>query len=191
MKKIKNFLIEFFDNLSKTQKIICALFFLVIMMFLVNLISNVSFKDTFIDYKNITGESMIENKSLVTDRNVYLILDNIIDNFINTYNGNFYIDDKKVKLKDFYDNALYNEFKYNMSYSKFKNKVRDLYNKLAMNEEPSDQKIMAENNIECIYLFSEPRNMYLVKLKSKSNESAFIGIELDNNLGKYTIFYLE
>lgn len=191
MKKIKQLIIEFINNLNKTQKLIASIVLLVVMIFLVNLIANVSFKETFIDYKNITAQDLVNSSTICTDRDTYLILEDITTNFLNANIDKYVIDDEKVNLKDYYTYTLFEEYKYNMSYSKFKRIANNFYSKVFSDKKQKYNNIPLEEMINTIYLLSEPRNMYIVELNTNTTEKPYIGIELDESNGRYSIFFIE
>ena len=191
MNKFIRQITEFINRLSKTQKMIASVGLLIVMIFLVNIISNVSFKKTFIDYKNTKAQDLVENSAVCTDRNTYLILEEITNNFLNSKIGKYSLNDEKVNLKDYYTYTLFEEYKYNMSYSKFKKIANNFYSKIFSDNEQKYTDIPMESTIDTIYLYSESRNMYLVELNTNSSEKPYIGIELDNSTGRYSIFFIE
>lgn len=191
MNKFIRQITEFINRLSKTQKMVASVGLLIVMIFFVNLISNVSFKKTFIDYKNTKAQDLVENSTVCTDRNTYLILEEITNNFLNSKIGKYSLNDEKVNLKDYYTYTLFEEYKYNMSYGKFKKIANNFYSKIFSDSEQKYTEIPMESSINTVYLYSESRNMYLVELNTNSSEKPYIGIELDNSTGKYSIFFIE
>lgn len=191
MNKFIQQITEFINRLSKTQKMVASVGLLIVMIFLVNIISNVSFKKTFIDYKNIKAQDLVENSTVCTDRNTYLILEEITNNFLNSKIGKYSLNDEKVNLKDYYTYTLFEEYKYNMSYGKFKKIANNFYSKIFSDSEQKYTEIPMESSINTVYLYSESRNMYLVELNTNSSEKPYIGIELDDSTGRYSIFFIE
>ena len=63
----KKKILEFINNLSKTQKIILLLVAIVILIFIVNFMSTLTLKETFIDYKNSKAVDLIAEKEIVCD----------------------------------------------------------------------------------------------------------------------------
>lgn len=185
----KKSILEFLNSLSKTQKIIALSMGVILLILVVNFLSTLSFKQTTIDYKNETAASLIAEKEVATDRDLYMTLETITENFLNTHIGKYQLNNRTIKLKNYYDDVLFDEYKYNRSYSKFKRAANHFYKKIFVsgkyNEIPLDEVISN------VYVYSEPRKMYIVEVNTNTEEKAYIGIKLDDINKLYYIFYVE
>ena len=191
MKEIFLYLKDKYENLSNIKKLVLLIFGVIVLMILVNLISNFSLKETIIDYDHITPESLVELSDVTNDRKIYTILDNIITDFLNTSIGKRKINEKEVKIKDYYNNALLEDYKYNMSFSEFKKIANNFFSKI-FNEDIKYSKIPLDYVIKDIYVYSKSQNLYIVNLNTNSEEEAYIGIKIDmSNEHKYHIFYID
>ncbi len=185
----KKKILEFINNLSKTQKIILLLVAIVILIFIVNFMSTLTLKETFIDYKNSKAVDLIAEKEIVQDRDLYLTLSTISENFLNTYIGKYKVNNKVIKLRNYYDDVLFDEYKYNRSFGKFKKAANGLYKKIFVNGKSND--IPLDEIVSNIYVYSEARKMYIVEMNTNVDEKAYIGIKLDDVNNIYYIFYVE
>ena len=186
---IKN-LREKFSELNSITKLIIYVALVILLAFAVKGISNISFESTMIDYKNISGKDLETQSVECKDRDLYVVLDNIIRDFISVkFDGNL-INNKKVTIKDYYNYALYSEYKANMSFSTFNKKVNSLYSKIFIEDIKYDN-IPLDEVINTIYTYSDPQKMYLVKLNTNTNEDSYIGIKFSDTTKNYWIFYVE
>lgn len=190
MRNIVNNLHERFSELNGITKLIIYIILVILLSFAVKGISNISFESTMIDYKNITGKDLQNQSVECKDRAVYVVLDNIIRDFLSVeFNGNK-INDKIVSVKDYYNYALDKEYKANMSFSKFNKKVNNLYSNIYVEEKKYDD-IPLDEVINSIYTYSDSLKMYLVKLNTNTNIDSYIGIKFSDTTNNYWIFYVE
>lgn len=180
---------RFISNLTKTQKIIASLIALVILIISVNFLSTLSFKETIIDYKNENASNLIVDKEKLKDRDIYMTLESIVENFLNTNIGKYKLNNKTIKLKDYYENVLFDEYKYNRSFNKFKKISNKFYKKIFINEKYNE--IPLENIVSDIYIYSKERKMYIVEVNTNVDEKGYIGIKIDDTFNVYYIFYIE
>lgn len=180
---------RFISNLTKTQKIIVSLIALVILIISVNFLSTLSFKETIIDYKNENASTLIVDKEKLKDRDLYITLESIVENFLNTNIGKYKLNNKTIKLKDYYENVLFDEYKYNRSFNKFKKISNKFYKKIFINEKYNE--IPLENIVSDIYIYSKERKMYIVEVNTNVDEKGYIGIKIDDTFNVYYIFYIE
>ena len=81
------------------------------------------------------------------------------------------IQNKKVKVSDYYDYVVFSDYKYKFSKSKFKSNLKDITN--AFKEQygvQSPSELTEGSIIDEIYLYSESYGMYLVKLNVESKD---------------------
>lgn len=188
--RLKAKITEFINSLSKTQLILVALAALIILIIAVNFLSTLSFKETIIDYKNETASSLIAEKELLKDRDIYLTLEAITENYLNTYIGKYKVNNKTMKLKNYYNDVLFDEYKYNRSFRKFKKTANNLYKKVFVNGKEYNE-IPLETIVNNIYVYSKERDMYIVEINTNTEEKGYIGIKLDDSFKIYYIFYVE
>lgn len=184
-----NKIVRIISNLTKTQKIIASLIVLIILMIAVNFLSTLSFKETIIDYKNENASTLIQNKEKLKDRDLYITLESIVENFLNTNIGKYKLNNKTIKLKDYYENVLFDEYKYNRSFNKFKKISNIFFKKIFVNEKYNE--IPLDDVISNVYIYSKERKMYIVEVNTNTEEKGYIGIKIDDTFNIYYIFYIE
>lgn len=190
MNKIFENVVDYVKGMKSINKLILSIIAVVVLYFLVKIISNISFSETMIDYKNTNGKELVQNSAECKDRDVYVILNDIVENFLAVKIDGYKIDNHKVTLKDFYNYALYDEFKVNMSYFNFKSKAQKMYSKI-YNEDIKYKNIPLDSYIDSIYTYSNALKMYIVKINTNNGDDAYIGIKLEENTNNYSIFYIE
>lgn len=185
-KKIK----IFFNNLNYKQKLLLAIIFLLIMIFLVKVVFGniVDNRNAVVDYSNTTGEDIYILSSELEDNNLYVILKNIADDIISECleqkidnNG------KYITIERMYKEILTSNYKKNISKKEFISIAKNVANKYTS---------IIDNNLEFV-----PNNIteysdgyYIVKYDfdiNEENTSIYIGIGLDSSNNQYYIWYLE
>lgn len=187
--KFLKYIDNFYNSLTKTQKIIVSLIILIILMIAVKFLSTLSFKETIIDYKNENAYTLIENKEKLKDRDIYITLESIVENFLNTNIGKYKLNNKTIKLKDYYENVLFEEFKYNRSFNNFKKISNRFYKKIFVDEKYNE--IPLDDIISNVYVYSKERAMYIVEVNTNTQEKGYIGIKIDDTFNIYYIFFIE
>lgn len=186
MNKIReqfNKIIKWYDSLNSGKKLVATVFLLVILIILVSLVSKIDFDTKILNYKEITAENLITNSEISNDRTIYLKANTIIDNLLKTYDGEYYINEEKVKLDDYHKYAIFDE--YNISKSKLKKKVQNIENAIEQGKTNENEFYPLIKNI---YKYSDTHQMYVVELNT--NIRHIIGLKFDNN-NRFTIFYIE
>lgn len=178
------------SNLNNKQKLLLAIAFALLMVFIVNILigSNSRRLGESIDYKNISGENLYTFSNIIEDENIYVTIKSISDDFISTclgYKKNE--DNEKINSDEIYNTFLENEYKKNISKGKFEKEVEELV---------SNVKKVNENNFSLIpkNITEYKENYYLVKYEFKFDEELleiYIGIMLDDIDKQYYIWYLE
>ncbi len=189
MDKIKGLftnLINWYFSLKSHLKLLVTVIAVFALAILVRLISGVDVGSKIINYKELSGEYAINNLQLVKNRNTFLATNDVIEKMLFTNFGQYKINDKKVKIKDYYDFSLYEEYK--ISYFKFKDKIENISNEVFEGKDISNLTSgVVYPIVKNIYLLSEKENMYMCELNSKTRH--FVGIKIEDN--KYYIFYVE
>lgn len=189
MNKIKGLftsLINWYFSLKSQLKLLVTIIAVVILAILVSLISRINVGTKIIDYKDLSGDYAVSNLQLVSNRNTFLATNDIIEKMLFANYGQFTLNDKKVKVKDYYDYSLYGEYK--ISYFKFKDIVKNISNDVFEGKDTSNLTSgVVYPIVKNIYLLHKDENMYMCELNS--NTRHFIGIKIEDD--KYYIFYVE
>ncbi len=186
IRKITNWYI----NLSGLKKLVISVIAILILVILVKLLSGVKIRYEIIDYNNYNIDSLLKNSTLCTDRKIFVQSEEVIDKLFDTQNGTYDIQNKKVKVSDYYDYVVFSDYKYKFSKSKFKSNLKDITN--AFKEQygvQSPSELTEGSIIDEIYLYSESYGMYLVKLNVESKDW-YIGIKYETD-DTFSIFYFE
>jgi len=180
MNKIKKSIMDLYNSLSSKQKLVVLIVFVSIMALIYfNFIKN-DYKGDDIDYRKISIESLIESSEVVYDRDLIMSIDKCVNNILKVNNESLIMNNRKVKVRNLYDELVSNNYKKSLSYSKFKNKMNQFYQNVLNDEGYIDGK----NYIDTV-LYSSKNNMYLIKL----GEISYIGIIINDF--SYTIGYIE
>lgn len=170
-----------FERFTLKENIVIFSIFLILVILANNFIKNINISGVKLNYKNLTAEKIIENSIVSYDREVYWRLNTIIQNVLSaedeTKGQGIDLSYYKYSSNEYY-RYLTNEYKKNIGKLEFKNKLHNVISKSRSISMPIDK----------IYKFDNS-NFYLVKLKSE--ESAYIGINLMTDSNTYYIFYLE
>ena len=174
MKKI----INWYNDLKLHQKIFVLLFVAIILFLITRLLPNnkndriYSKYTNNLNYSNISIEDLIDDYELTyRNRNDYLAIEEIINN-INDRS-------KEKSLKDYYS-TLDTNYKKRISKSKFSKKIKNIFSQIE------------DNQYEIIpYKYENSSNIYLVKICNKEEIYGYIGLILNYDINKYSIFYIE
>ena len=147
-----------------------------------------------IDYSKENIENLFEYSNSTNDREIYWILNNIIDGFIKSYSlelsGIVKTDDGLYSREDFYA-TLSDEYKKVLNKSKYMEVSENMLKKFV----EKDNTMKDEDYIaEVRYLNSNryAENMYICKLNTvDENVNSYIGIIINPSNRFYNIFYLE
>lgn len=188
--RAKDFILKWYNSLSGLGKIIVLCAGVLFLAFFTAALSKVKFNYNIIDYNKTTLEELISSSSESKDRLIFLKSEAIIDSLIDTVNGKYTIEKKKVKLDDFYDNCIYSDYLYVLSKSNFKKKVKSIasdFKKEYNVESPSDLKDYSI--ISDVYLYSDAYDMYIIKMILNENEH-YVGLKYSSVQNTYSIFYI-
>lgn len=190
MKKLVRNIFEWYSSLNIYNKLIFSIISVLILILLVYIISNIRIGYDIVDYNTFYIEEAINSSEEISDRDIYLKGKTIIDNLISTYYSNYYIDDKKVKVSDFYKYTLLPDYKYEISNWNFNDNVKKIATDFISEYGTENIKELTEYSIiNKMYKYSNEYNMYIFKLNLSIGEH-YIGIRFENN-DKYSIFYVE
>ena len=180
-------LVDIKGNITSNQRLILLLTMLVAIVVIFFGLRSINKKVEGIDYKNTDLIDLIINSQITNDREVYWNLNEIICNFINSYQSKY---NKKVNDLNYYYKAL------DPNYKKFisKKKYLELSNTLITKVIGEDQDVLStlpEPVITEVRVLNNYDNAYLCKLSTKNEgEDTYIGIVLDKENTKYNIFYI-
>lgn len=182
-----NFLKNKILNMTNIQKLYLAIIFLIIIFILTKLMSSFNTNTLDINYKEITGSLLYPLTNEIIDKDVYVQLKSIADEFISICGGNFYKDNTNVTVEEIYASCLYDEYKRSISKSDFINASNNFYSKLTN-----------DNSVESNYI---PYNItqfkgdfYLVRYNydiDNSTSECYLGIALSSSENKYYIWFVE
>lgn len=182
------------ENATMQEKIMLALAFMLVLIFITFLLKNFSNKDNNIDYNEINGELLYSSAIYTNDREVYWILSDIFETFLNSYKLEQSFISKLEKdtilysREDFYLTLL-SEYKKEISKKEYMEISKNMLDKFI-----SNYNFKTENFIEEIRSLNSNEyssNMYICKLNTYDNSNSYIGIKLYPNTNGYNIFYLE
>lgn len=177
MSKVIKKIVDFYNSLTSSQKLFVIIGFAVLLMlFYLIFISN-NYRSSDINYKNLTIDTILEQSSIVYDRDDCLIMDGIINNILKINNSAWYVDNKPVTLKKLYNSAVIQTYKKKMSRGKFIDTMSGIYTNVLGDEGLYDS---SSTYIDTLY-YSSKYDMYLVKLKSVNDSENYIGIRIVNN----------
>lgn len=185
MNKIKekfNEVLSWYNSLESSKKLVATVFALVILIILVSLVSKIDFDTKILNYKEINAEFLISNSEVSNDRTVYLKSNMIIENLLKTYNGEYFLNEKKVKINDYHKYAIFEE--YNISQNKLKQRVQNIENALENDKKGTEEFYPLIKNI---YKYSDTYQMYVIELNT--NIRHVIGLKFDDT--RFSIFYIE
>lgn len=180
-------LVDIKDNITQKQRLVLVITFLLVLVILFYILRAVTTKNEGIDYKNTETIDFIINATEINDRNVYWNINEIISQFINSYQSSY---NKEIKDLDYYYSALdpnYKKFLGKKEYLEISNNVITK----VVGENKDVFSMLPEPLITSIYRLNDYDNAYLCELSTTNeNEEAYIGIILDTDHNKYNIFYI-
>lgn len=188
-------IVERIKRLDKNIKQIIILSIITLILFtgtiiLKNMTSNKTFQW---DYDNIiSAEEVLSNGEIITDRNLYWNLKEIIYTYISTMQDDeldeINSDNEKVTYLDYYG-VLSKKYKKHLNKSDYENIANIFINKF-LEEDHLGYKYVSDFIIQDIYKYDD--NMYLcVLLEEYTQVKGYIGIQLDREQSKFSIFYIE
>lgn len=187
IKKIYNLLKNKIINMTNLQKLYLALVFLVFIFLLTRLMTNISTNTLNVNYNDVNGGILYPLTNEILDKDIYIKLKSVADEFISICRGNFLKNNTNITLEDIYEFALYSEYKNSVSKKEFVNKSQEFYNKL-ISIDPVNQNFVPYN------ITQYKGDFYLVKYNYTVNDSTFecyLGIALSSSENKYYIWYVE
>ncbi len=182
-------------KLSKKQLLIIAILFLLFLMILKNVVD--SFSGNNINYKTANAETFISMAQENYDRQVYWNINDIISNFVFSYQTVENMDTSSIveynyngyKLEEYYD-TLDIQYKKFLGKTGFINLSKSMLSKFAI---PSDKgiKIVTEKLIKKMYKIND-QDMYFCELNTVNQDyKSYIGIKIDTVNNTFNIFYIE
>lgn len=175
-------------SLTPKQKLLFFGICLILLVVITTIALNLNIGYEAIDYKNTDIYSFIIHSEETNDRDIYWTLDNIVSQFIGTYQSEF---TKDVKNLDYFYNALDPDYKKYLGKKKYKEISNDIITKVIGEQKDVFSSIPAPL-ITTVYKLSDYDNAYICKLATQEDSaSTYIGIILDTDKNKFNIFYLE
>lgn len=188
--KVTNRIKSFLSEMNAKQKLLISIAFVLLLIFLIKILfENDSDRiGQTIDYSYISAENLYTFSSIIEDKNIYVTVKSITDDFISICLGNTRDENGEMIMPSYiYNSMLISEYKNNISESEFNKKVEEIKNKV---------KTLNDNNYSLIpdNITEVEENYYLAKYEFNVNEqiiSFYIGIMLDELNSQYYIWYLE
>lgn len=191
-------LIDIKENITPKQRLVLLVTILVLVIVVFSFTKKFFSKKEGIDYKNVDYSNFIVDSSETSDRNLYWTLNDILVPFLQSYQTVEKMDTSEFieykytgrSLEDYYD-ALDKDYKNYLGKEEFISKSKEMMSKVF---EKNDKGFVVknENIIKCIYKLNNYHNAYLCEINTvNTNESAFIGVVLNSETQKFSIFYIQ
>lgn len=192
--KIIYWIIEKFKELDKNVKQIIILSLIVIVLFVgTTILKNIPNKTTFVwNYKKIeSAKNVLAYGNINKDRYLYWNLKDIIYNYLSTMQDSEIDEtenDIKADYKQYYD-ILTEKYKKHLNEKEYEEKAINFI-LCFLEEDHLGYKYVGDFVIKKIYEYDD--NMYLCIVSNDVlTEDRYIGIKLDENKPKFSIFYIE
>lgn len=191
-------LVDIKENITPKQRLLLLLTMLILIIVFFSFLRNIFSKQEKIDYKNVDYSSFIVDATETSDRNLYWTLNDILLPFLQSYQTVEKMDTSEfieykysgLSLEKYYK-ALDRDYKKYLSKKDFISKSKDLMSKV-FDSNDNGFVTKTENIIKCIYKLNNYSNAYLCEINTiNSNESAYIGIALDSESERFSIFYIQ
>lgn len=191
-------LVDIKENITPKQRLLLLLTMLILIIVFFSFLRNIFSKQEKIDYKNVDYSSFIVDATETSDRNLYWTLNDILLPFLQSYQTVEKMDTSEfieykysgLSLEEYYK-ALDRDYKKYLSKKDFISKSKDLMSKV-FDSNDNGFVTKTENIIKCIYKLNNYSNAYLCEINTiNSNESAYIGIALDSESERFSIFYIQ
>lgn len=180
-------LVDIKGNVTSKQRLVFLVTMLILIIVVFFVLKNINKKNEGIDYNNTNLSDFKINSSTINDRGIFWNLNEIVTNYINSYQAEY---NKESKSFEDYYKAL------DPNYKKFtgKKKYLELSNNIV-------NKVLGENRdiltalpnpvITEVKKLDKFDSAYLCKLSTvNENDEAYIGIVLDTQNKRYNIFYI-
>ncbi len=187
-----------FERLNSKQKLIFLLIILILLVVIASTLMKLRFGNEVIDYKNKNVYSFIIESKQDKDRNTYWTLNNIIIDFLDSYQTVEKLDTSALieykytgySLEEYYK-VLDSDYKKFLGKNKYMEISKNMMSKMVTKNE-NGYVLNTENIIKKIYKLNNYENAYICELNTVDKaSSAYIGIILDADQGIYSIFYIE
>lgn len=189
MRKIMDTIMQYYNSLTSRGKLILAFTILVVLMLFSSLVINNSYRADEIDYNNLTATQIIEKSDIVYVRSEIATLDEIIGKVLKVHTGELILKNDIASIRDLYNNAVLDNYKKELSYGKFKNKINHFYQKTLFNRNVTNINNDI-NYIKKVY-YSYDYNMYIIEVNEEfETENTYLGIRLIEN-NEYKISFVE
>lgn len=188
-------------NISMKEKIALLATIAALLMFITKMCYNLENNETNgIDYgTDLNINYMLKFSEKNTDRQIYLTLNEIIFDFLNSYNleikeygGDTELSFISFKRKDYYK-VLASSYKKKLGWFKYNSLSKEFMQNFIYSGDRGQYMKTSDilNEIYELGTYMYSGDMYICKLNTaKENEYAYIGIQLEEKSKKYNIFYL-
>lgn len=185
------------EGLNSKQKLVFFAICLVLLIVFTAIISSLNFGPKMIDYKKMDVYDILIDSTETNDRETYWTLNNIILNFMKSYQTVEKMDTSKLVeyhytgySLDEYFNALDPEYKKFLGKKKYLNTAKQMISKMVTWND-NGFVLKDEDIIDTIYKLDK-YDAYLCSLKDTDlDKETYIGIILDKEKKEYNIFYIQ
>ena len=189
MNKIKDSLLNIYNSLNNTQKLILAIIIVVCFSLFYLLVVKNSYREDEINYNTLNFSTIIEESDIVYDRSIIKSFDEVLNNILKINYDSYYVNNKKITFKKVYENMIYNSYTKELSYGNFKKKIKALYNNV-LGE--SNINILDNNNFINKVYYSSELDMYIISVSHINDDAnSFIGLKVFKDENIFKIAYLQ
>lgn len=186
------------ENITSRQRLILLVAILILIIVISSILMSQNFRTNKINYKKVDKYTFIADSVEDNDRNIYWTLNNIITEFLKSYQTVEKMDTSLLveykymgySLSDYYL-TLDPDYKKFLGKKKYIEKSKELMSKMVTTNE--NGYVMKEKDIiKNVYKLNSNSNAYLCELKAVNEfDSVCIGIILDTEKNQFNIFYME
>lgn len=185
------------ERLNSKQKLLFLAVCLVLLIVGTTIVSSLDFEKKTIDYKKIEIYDLLIESNETNDRDDYWTLNNIILNFMKSYQTVEKMDTSNLveyhysgaSLEEYF-NALDPDYKKFLGKKGYMEKAKNMISKMVTWND-NGFVLKDEDIINTVYKMNN-YDGYICSLNSySSEESTYIGIILDKEKKEYNIFYLQ
>ncbi len=192
LSKFKNIILLYnMEKNNSKQYLLLAVLLIIVFLVLGNAIKNWNKSNIYnYDSENFVGE-LIPNSYVIKERETYYILEDIIINYISSYNSkdNY---NEEITYKDYYyslDDLYKEHLNKKEYYALSEDFLKDFY--MLQNVE-SNSELQYRGILKKVRKIMEEKDSYLCEVKLDNMQSTrYIGIKLDVDSETFKIFYIE
>ena len=180
-------LVDIKGNVTSKQRLVLFVTMLVLIIVVFFVLKNINKENNGIDYNNTELSDFKINSSKINDRGIFWNLNEIVSNFVNSYQAEY---NKETKSFGYYYNALDPNYKKFIGKKKYLQLSNNVVTKV-LGENRDILTVLPNPVITEVNKLDKFESAYLCKLSTiKEDDEAYIGIVLDTQNKRYNIFYI-